>query len=442
MHGPKARGLPMTRLPILLACAGLLCAQEPAPSPTPAPTQFVVPGVRKVTFSGQYRARYENQVDFDLDDDVRPDTNDFVTQRVRLAAALDFSDRLAAFVQIQDVREWGEETSTIDDAADGLDVHQGWAELRDTPLFAGTTRIGRQEFFLGDHRLVGVLDWKSQARTFDGVAQTWTSEGGSTLQAWAMQVRETLSPATVNDDQWFVGTQVSGRCCADVLTDLYSMLLHDDGVSPGTSANRITLGTRWLAKSAAWEFGLEAATQFGEQAGFDIPIGKTWAGHLHLTHRGDAKPEPWLKVELNAASGDDPSTADRERFDNLFPTAHAHWGMMDLALWENMINPMLQVGFHTCSASDLSLSWNFFRSMEARDRFGGPNGTLVPANATDSRTIGNEIDVVYARQVDLGTTAKTAVQLGYAAFLPGSAPESIGRDTIAHFVYAQFDVRF
>lgn len=432
---------PFRVAPFALGLLGpTLLAQGAPPAAAGTATEFVVPGVRKVTLGGQYRLRYENQIDLDLDDRVRPDTNDFFTQRTRLAVGLDFSDRLGAFVQLQDVREWGEETSTLDDDADGLDLHQAYVDLRATAI-GGTTRLGRQELSLGDQRLVGALDWKSQARSFDGVVQTWTCEQGCALRAWAFQVRETLTPATVNDDQWFGGVQYSTRP-GELTADVYCMVLHDDGLTPGTAGNRFTTGTRIVWAGPVWELGTELATQFGDEAGADIPIGDTYAGHVHVAHRFDAAGKPWLRVECNVASGDDPATADVERFHNLFPTAHAHWGMLDLAQWENLFNPMLQVGLRPCEQSNLALSWNFFRSMEASDRFGGPNGTIVPAGSTNSRTIGNEVDLVYTRQLDLGTAAKTSFQLGYGAFLPGSAPESLGRDTVGHFAYAQFDLQF
>lgn len=430
------------RISVLLLAASPLLAQGDA-QPF-AGTPIHIPGVRKLTVGAQYRLRYEAQIDLDLDDDTRPGVNDFFTQRARFALGFDLSERLSMFLQLQDVREWGEETNTLlDYRADGLDMHQAWAEVRQTPGLGGTTRLGRTEFSLGDQRLVGAVDWKSQARSFDGIVQTWTASGGDTLQAWAFQIRETASPATVNDDMWFFGAQASGRCCAHTQGDVYLMLLHDDGIAPGATQNRVTLGTRWVhGAGEPWEIGCEAATQAGEQAGADIPIGKTWAAHAHVTRRFAGDSRPWLRLEANAASGDDPATADRERFHNLFPTAHAHWGMLDLALWENMFQPLLQGGIKPCAASELTLAWSWFRAMEGRDSFGGPNGTLIAANQTDSRTIGHEIDLVYTRQLDLGTTARTAVQLGYGVFLPGAAPESVGRDTTGHFAYAQFDLRF
>lgn len=436
-----------SRSPLFLTFAlpGTLLAQDPGPASPPKPsTELSIPGVRKLTVGGQYRLRYENQIDLDLDDDTRPDGNDFFTQRARLSLGFDFGEELGAFLQLQDVREFGEETSTLDDSADGLDMHQAYVDLKKG--LGGSTRLGRQELALGEQRLVGALDWKNQARSFDGFTQQWVNDEGSKLEAWAFQVRETLpattTPAGNYDDQWFLGVQRSSKPMTDTVADVYLMFLQDDGTAPGASAHRFTLGTRWLWSTPAWELGAELVTQFGEQAGADIPIGDTYAAHAHVTKRIDCECKAWIRGEVNVASGNDPNTADNERFNNLFPTAHAHWGMLDLALWENMFNGMVQIGFKPCEKADLSASWNFFRSMEARDSFGGPNGTVVPAGTTDSNTIGNEIDVIYTRQLDLASGVKTAVQIGYGVFLPGAAPDSIGRDSTGHFVYAQFDLKF
>lgn len=436
------------RSPLLLSFTfpGVVLAQDPGPSNPPRPaTEISIPGVRKLTIGGQYRLRYENQIDLDLDDDTRPDGNDFFAQRARVSLGFDFGDELGAFLQLQDAREFGEETSTTDDAADGLDMHQAYVDLK--RALGGSARIGRQQLALGEERLVGPTDWRNSGRSFDGFLQRWQDDAGQALVAWAAQVRETLpppaAPTTANyDDRWFAGVQGSGKPLTDTAADLYLMFLQDDGSAPGTAAHRLTLGTRWLFATPAWELGTELVTQFGDQADADIPIGKTYAVHAHVTRRFDHECRPWLRAEVNAASGNDPDTADNERFDNLFPTAHSHWGMLDLALWENMVHGMVQIGFQPGEKSDLSASWNLFRSVEARDSFGGPNGSLVPAGVTDAKTIGNEIDIVFTRRLELAAGVATALQIGYGVFLPGAAPDSIGRDSTGHFVYAQFDLKF
>jgi hypothetical protein len=432
---------------ILVGClavvsSGLVSSQEPAPPPQPEPERGVVelPGIRKLTITGQYRIRYENLYEFDFDRD-RGASNDYFTQRVRLGFDAVLGDGLSAFAQIQDAREWGEEASTIDDDAEGLDLHQGYLQIDDVPWVGGKSRIGRQAVSLGDQRLVGALEWKSQARVFDGVRQTWDCGDGWQLDGFAFQTRELLN--AVNDDAFFAGAYASGAPHDALVVDLYAMLLHDEMASSGGTDSRVTLGTRqvWNEKQPL-ELGTELVTQTGESNDAQIPFLETFAVHGHATWRPEAEIEPWLRLELNLASGDDPATRDNERFNNLFPTGHAHWGMMDLAAWENLFDAMVEVGVKPTSASRASIAWHLFRSLEAGDRFGGPNGTVTPGGIGFSREIGHEIDLIW--RVDFATKpAKTSLEAGYGVFVPGDGVEQArGSDDVAHFVYVQGDVRF
>ncbi len=433
----------MRIVPIVLLTALPLSAQDPTPAPTPAPQgpEIVIPGVRKLTVSGQYRLRYENQIDYDFDKSKgSAASNDFFSQRVRVGLGFEFSDEVKAFFQLQDAREWGEEASTVDDMADGLDLHQGYVDIGRTPWIGGSTRIGRQEINLGDQRLVGALDWRTGGRALDGILQSWACCDDCSWVAWAVQGREAIN--AVNDDLWFGGVQWNRKLGA-VQGEFYLMYLHDDGTAPGLSHNRFTLGTRPVWTDGPWEAGMELATQFGEQAGADIPIGDAYAAHVHVKHTFAGERRFYVMPALDLASGDDPNTADNERFHNLFPTAHAHWGMMDLAQWENLFNPWVRVGAQCCEQTDVSVTWHYFRAMEAGDAFRGPNGTLSAGNPAFSRTMGNEIDLLLTRKLDIAPAVKAALQLGYGVFLPGAGVrDANGTDDVAHFVYVQFDVKF
>lgn len=429
--------LPIAASTLLLPAFAV--AQEPQAAPTG--TTIVIPGVERLKIGGEYRIRYEGLFDYDFDHSAASAaSNDYFTQRVRLDFDLDFGEKVDGFIQIQDAREWGEEASTIDDAADGLDLHQGYVDLHE--VLGGTARIGRQEINLGDQRLVGALDWKSQARALDGVHQSWTCDKGCSTHVWFVQARELIN--TINDDARFVGIQHSPVFGEGWTNDFYLMYLQDDGTTVGGTQNRFTLGTRAIWKAdKSLEFGLEAATQFGDLAGNDIKIGKTYAAHVHGQYMFEGDMHPKLTLACDVASGDDPSTADVERFNNLFPTAHAHWGMMDLALWENLFNPWLRFALEPNEVSTLSATVLHFAAMEASDAFGGPNGQLSPGNAAFSKDMGNEIDLLYTRRLDLAKNVKTAVQVGYGLFLPGDGvKDAKGTDDMAHFLYAQFDLRF
>lgn len=422
-----------------------LVAQDPVTAQPAAGADtgpvVVAPGLRKLSFGGEYRIRYEGMFDYDLNGDAGA-SNEVFTQRVRFDIDAVVNDRLRAFIQVQDAREWGEEASTVDDAADGLDLHQGFLGVNDTPLLGGGTRVGRMEVSLGDQRLIGALDWKSGARAFDGVHQHWKIDDG-TLHAFVLQAREVIN--AVNDDARVIGAYYTGKFGEGTTGDGYLILLSDDGLTPGATQQRFTVGTRWVTMpTSCLEVGLEAATQFGEVAGADIPAGDTYAFHVHGTYSFDGAWKPRLTLACDGASGDDPATADNERFNNLFPTAHAHWGMMDLAQWENLFNPWARIAVSPCACSTWSLTWNHLAAQEAGDVFRGPAATLSAGNVAWSKEMGEEFDLLYTRNLDVGKGVKAAAQVGYGVFMPGNGAKDAngGNDDLAHFFYLQFDLRF
>ena len=74
----------------------------------------------------------------------------WISMRTRLAVDARFQEGVGLFLQLQDVRFWGEETSNRDGSADAVDFHQAYLEVEDIPALGGFVRAGRQEVSLGD----------------------------------------------------------------------------------------------------------------------------------------------------------------------------------------------------------------------------------------------------------------------------------------------------
>ncbi|GAB3640329.1 alginate export family protein [Spirosoma arcticum] len=101
----------------------------------------------------------------------------FTSQRTRLTFGYKW-DRIMFQTAIQDVRVWGQDAATINNA-DGakLMVHEAWADitlanradttLKFKPIQNLSLKIGRQELVYDDVRLLGNLDWLQQGRRFD-----------------------------------------------------------------------------------------------------------------------------------------------------------------------------------------------------------------------------------------------------------------------------------
>ncbi|HTR28626.1 MAG TPA: alginate export family protein [Puia sp.] len=135
----------------------------------------------QLSVTGQLRVRSELRDGYGTLETAGSQPAFVTTQRARLTFRY-LSSRVIFQTSVQDVRVWGGDASTIDNA-DGarLSVHEAWAELvlantEDSSLghsgiqYLGC-RIGRQELVYDDQRLLGNLDWLQQARRHD--AMVW-----------------------------------------------------------------------------------------------------------------------------------------------------------------------------------------------------------------------------------------------------------------------------
>ncbi len=129
------------------------------------------------TLQGQLRTRTEIRNGYGNLTPTGSDGAAFTSQRTRLTFGYKW-DRVQFQSSIQDIRVWGQDAATIDNA-DGnkLMVHEAWADITlansaDTSIHFNfiqnlNLKIGRQELVYDDVRLLGNLDWLQQGRRFD-----------------------------------------------------------------------------------------------------------------------------------------------------------------------------------------------------------------------------------------------------------------------------------
>jgi len=282
------------------------------PGPRPAFGQ-------EVSFGAQIRPRYEYR-------EPSADGGEaFVSMRVRagITALLERDVRL--FVQLQDVRLWGEETSTLGDfRADNLDLHQGYVEVGDARGPGFRVRAGRQEAALGGERLVGAVGWTQQGRAFDGVRLT-ARAGWGAVELLGFKTGEDLAPDSPGDAE-FLGAYAVLDATGGSTLDLYALYSRQGG---GADTDEGTVGARWVGGSGAWRWRGEASYQFGERGGRDVSaymVGVR-AGASLAQGRGG------LTLWYDFLSGDDdPLDDELGVFNTLFATNHKFYGFADLFL--------------------------------------------------------------------------------------------------------------
>lgn len=387
------------------------------------------------TVSGELRLRTEA-----LRTPVGDEWDSFTLQRARLGLGVAISPRARLFVQLQDARVFGEETSTADGSADALDLHQGWLELTGTvgaqPL---AFRAGRQEIILGNERLVGAVGWSNTGRSFDAARLTLgptTAVHGGLMLATIREGGTRFGEAGRDGDHWFSGVFVGGPA-----GEVYG--LYDNSARYGVyrDVDRATVGLRLQSPTARQLFGsVEAAYQFGSQ---DLPIATAvqqqdiraaFAG-LRAGVTTGLPAVPSLGIGLDYLSGDGNVRDDDYRaFNTLYATNHKFYGYMDLFLdpaartgGRGLVDAIgsTRAGLGRIGTVDIDL--HHFR--------------LAEQGELDSSVLGWELDLTYPFRV--AEVARFTV--GYSLFRNGAAAPAInlGADgRVWHWGFVQASLQF
>lgn len=275
---------------------------------------------QEVVIGGQVRPRFETK---DLGGNAT--TRSLTSMRVRANIAAKLEKQVEIFIQLQDVRIWGEEGSTLGDFnADNLDLHQGYlrAKLGEGDWLTAT--VGRQETNLGGQRLVGAVGWTQQGRAFDGITLgSQRSWGSAALLAYRL-TEDSVDPDGNNADVYGLYTTLDKSDNAKV--DLYA--IHNRARS-ATKTGQTTLGTRIHGASSGFSYRGEGSLQTGERAGQDVSAFMFGARLGRAFNGGESRITAWYDY----LSGDDDLTDDEIKvFDTLFATNHKFYGFADLFL--------------------------------------------------------------------------------------------------------------
>jgi len=120
----------------------------------------------------EYRHGYKTLIPDDID------AASFVSQRTRLNFNYK-SEKLNAFVAIQNVRVWGDVATLSSSDKNGIAIHEAWAQLLLNSKFS--LKMGRQEISYDDHRIFGNVGWAQQARSHDALIATYQPNSNNRL---------------------------------------------------------------------------------------------------------------------------------------------------------------------------------------------------------------------------------------------------------------------
>jgi hypothetical protein len=300
------------------------------------------------------------------------------------------------------------------------DIDLGFVEGKQA---RGILTIGRQKITVGKQRLIGTLEWSNTPRSYDGVrfrAKEW--------DLWAAKIG--LGPVVPRDVVLAGATFRSST----------SLILKHDKVATG-NVDHGTLTHLGERRLGGFNVDYEAAIQLGRAAGKRL---ETWAFHGRATRRVLRNTAAY--VEINSASGGAAGDVVRT-FDNLYPTNHPFYGLMDLQGWRNMQELSFGIDHTLRKGLAARLEWHGFGLRDSQDAWygaaGAPNrwsgGVFRDATGAAGREVGSELDL----ELTWTANAKTNVSAGISSFNPGRFVRTLrGAGDRQTWGYVQAQFRF
>jgi hypothetical protein len=432
----------------------------------------------KVVFDVQERLRWENRSNnFDFNSAVRsPTDGNWFQNRFRIGVTVQPTDWFTFYAQGQSSLEMNGNRGTIPgaNAAEGDDyfnLRQAYLEFANYDVCPFGLKIGRQELSYGDERLVGSFDWNNLGRTFDAAKVHYQGEhfwidAFTSTPAVVYEGRfDTSDLFNGNDNERelvFSGLYFSTDKPAFGTVDLYAFMLDQQNgvasnaegllnptVTTGNINDRsdfVTLGSRIYGdpqKLRGWEYQGEYAYQVGTLRGEAL---SAFAAHTGVGYNFlDVGWTPRIFVEYNYASGDrNAADGHINTFQNLFPTNHKFYGIMDTVSWQNTDNLGVSLRASPIRSLTAQVDYHAYWLATTNDAWYRANGftQVRPLSAAAGKDIsnytGSEIDLLLTWQA----TKNVQFQAGYSHFFAGAYLKETGAYNDANFAYLQTQITF
>ena len=380
----------------------------------------VFDNLNQTKFDIEYRTRFERRLDKDFSKSNRDNRTDLF-QRLRVGMKVEGNDHWTGFAQFQfghDLITTSQKNSS-DESRDLLQVY-AQRQVGDNKL-----TVGRQKINLGSERLIGSLEWINRSRSFDAFRYQTPK-----FDAFAASIGiQNLQPQQAR----------IGVISVNQKNGAVSLIFKHDKAPQ--SIDHWTLDESARGSLAGLEYDFDGALQKGSNGGKDVDA---WAAHLQVAKKLGSKSRAGL--EWNGASGGTSATKVRT-FDNLYPTNHKFYGLMDMHAWKNLN----QVAFTLSNKARADVDVNFRVAknwlQDSKDAWYGatgvPNryagGAFVATTGASGKDLGMEWDL----ETNWKKSSKESVLFGLGYYEPGHFVSNLsGSGQGQVFTCLQYSLKF
>ncbi|MCX7876894.1 MAG: alginate export family protein [Melioribacteraceae bacterium] len=373
---------------------------------------------QNVKFSAQIRPRFETD---NKDFNTKNNSTTFTLLRSRFGVMVSPSENISGFVQVQDSRIFGEETSTTANMKN-VDLHQAFLKLDNLFNLPIDFKVGRFELVYNNERLIGASNWGNTGRSFDGAILTWNNEKIKT-DFFAIKEFEKNAVGDTNDQNMF------GAFFDLKLINNYQIqpIFIWQKFIPSNNLNRLTTGAYIKGTLGNIVHEEEFYYQFGKMKSvknYDI------AAHffaINIAYNFDAPSKPFLGLGLDYSSGDNVNDNKYKVFNTIYGTGHKFYGYMDyftnlpVDTYNLGLNDLfIKGGLNLSTDFKASVFFHIFKSVE----------DYKLKNGSSTKSFGNEIDFLF----NYNYSKSVVFESGLSFFSPGDIfKEKRGKDSSTWF---------
>ncbi len=373
-----------------------------------------------LSFDTEVRGRTEGQTSLN---EVSSNDRIYELTRVRGGISIVPAPFLRGYLQFQDTHALGLPLPQVaSNQRDQFDLFQGYLDIHPLPKLDLVT--GRQMLRYGNERLVGISDWTNNSRTWDGFVGHYG--GKDWIEAFATSVVVTTYPTSL--DKHGTGLTFYG------LVGTLTTVIPQTQIQPFVYIRRVSKVTSQESRHGSelettfgaevnghihgnFEYDLLAALQRGAYANDSIHSGVAYAKAGYVLRNLPLKPR--LTGEYDYATGNSGRQANRVgTFDQLYPSNHDAFGLVDLFGFDNITQARVNVDLAPTPNLTFLFQSEYLNVASVRDGVYSAAGTVLikpPATGFTNTDIGQGLDAsaeyLFRKYFD--------VQVGVGHLFPG-----------------------
>lgn len=415
----------------------------------------------KVSFGGEIRYRY-------MDERNRlrpggPGHSNYDLWRWRNYVDYKFSPQFRAYVEMIDASIFKNELPVTGIDKNRWDLQNyffdyNFVEYDNRQYFV---RVGRQELFYGNQRLISPLDWANTRRNFEGI-KVFTPGENWDLDAWVVNPVNTATPNdgpvdrfdnefdSRNQDRVFAGSYWTYKAVKNNTFDVFFLYDRFDANPAGFPVGeRYTPGVRWLGNmpmmgcdgkpERTFHMEVEGAYQGGHDRGRDVQSGFVVVGAGHTWNSTPWEPSLWMFYDW--AGGDsNPTDGHYGTFFQGYGLVHAYLGLIDNIARQNLQDVNWRFTVKPTQKLQLQTQMHLYYLANENDVLynvtGAPVGT--PGISGGSNEVGQELDLLATWTFN----PNLSVEAGYFWFWNGTYLQRAAPRDHAQMFYLQTTLKY